>query len=76
MQFNAVVETNGRAVGLWRWLGVSNPLSPRSRRRSLTPEGLVGLHMMHRQLCPADGKLARLPGSVQRALGVEYWIGR
>ena len=49
MQFNAVVETNTRAVGLWRSLGLEVV--------GTVPEafdhpglGLVGLHVMHRRL--------------------------
>ncbi|MGN6743507.1 MAG: GNAT family N-acetyltransferase [Amnibacterium sp.] len=45
IQFNAVVETNVRAVGLWRSLGFriigTVPKAYRSRRH-----GLVGLHVM------------------------------
>ena len=49
MQFNAVVETNTRAVALWHSLGF--------RILATVPEafdhptaGLVGLHIMHRRL--------------------------
>lgn len=49
MQFNAVVETNARAVALWRSLGF--------RVLTTVPEafhhpehGYVGLHIMHRFL--------------------------
>ena len=49
MQFNAVVETNVRAVGLWQSLGFeivgTVPGAFRHRRA-----GPVGLHIMHRQL--------------------------
>jgi ribosomal protein S18 acetylase RimI-like enzyme len=45
IQFNAVVETNTRAVALWRSLGFqvigTVPKAFRSRRH-----GLVGLHVM------------------------------
>lgn len=55
MQFNAVVETNTRAVRLWQSLGF--------RILATVPEafdhpehGLTGLHLMHRALAPAgDG---------------------
>ena len=49
MQFNAVVETNTRAVALWRSLGF--------RILATVPEGFrhprhgfVGLHIMYRSL--------------------------
>lgn len=49
MQFNAVVETNAVAVGLWRSLGFevvgTVPEAFESRRH-----GRVGLHVMHRRL--------------------------
>lgn len=49
MQFNAVVETNTAAVGLWRDLGFevvgTVPRAFESRRH-----GRVGLHVMHRDL--------------------------
>ncbi|MGG5257857.1 N-acetyltransferase family protein [Phycicoccus avicenniae] len=49
MQFNAVVETNTAAVGLWRSLGFkvigTVPEAFDSRRH-----GRVGLHVMHRHL--------------------------
>jgi ribosomal protein S18 acetylase RimI-like enzyme len=49
MQFNAVVETNTAAVGLWRDLGFAIvgtvPEAFESRRH-----GRVGLHIMHRPL--------------------------
>lgn len=49
MQFNAVVETNTRAVALWRALGfdvlAAIPEAFRHPRR-----GYVGLHVMHRRL--------------------------
>lgn len=49
MQFNAVVETNVRAVALWRSLGFTTigtvPAAFRHRTR-----GLVGVHIMHRRL--------------------------
>jgi GNAT superfamily N-acetyltransferase len=48
MQFNAVVETNVGAVGLWRSLGfevlVTVPEAFNHRQR-----GLVGLHVMYQQ---------------------------
>lgn len=51
VQFNAVVETNARAVALWRSLGFrvigTVPKAFRSRRH-----GLVGLHVMW---LPLDG---------------------
>lgn len=49
VQFSAVVETNVRAVGLWRSLGFeivgTVPEAFRHPR-----QGLVGLHIMHRKL--------------------------
>ncbi len=54
MQFNAVVETNQAAVALWQRLGfrilATVPQAFRSRRH-----GLVGLHVMYRQLPPTGG---------------------
>ena len=49
MQFNAVVETNERAVGLWRSLGFETiGTVPEAFR---LPDGsLTGLHVMHRRL--------------------------
>ncbi|PRX50983.1 L-amino acid N-acyltransferase YncA [Prauserella shujinwangii] len=49
MQFNAVVETNTRAVALWRSLGFEIVGTvPEAFRH---PEhGYVGLHVMHRRL--------------------------
>ena len=49
MQFNAVVETNTGAVGLWRSLGfeVIGTLPEGFRHPS---RGYVGLHIMHRRL--------------------------
>lgn len=49
MQFNAVVETNLRAVGLWQSLGfdIVGTVPGAYRHRA---EGAVGLHIMHRQL--------------------------
>jgi ribosomal protein S18 acetylase RimI-like enzyme len=49
MQFNAVVETNTRAVALWRSLGFE--LLGTLPEGFLHPtEGYVGLHIMHRRL--------------------------
>ena len=49
MQFNAVVETNTRAVALWRSLGFE--VLATSRRASDHPaKGFVGLHIMYRRL--------------------------
>lgn len=49
MQFNAVVETNTRAVGLWRSLGFEViGTVPEAFRHSA--HGYVGLHVMHRRL--------------------------
>jgi GNAT superfamily N-acetyltransferase len=49
MQFNAVVETNTRAVALWHALGFvivgTVPAAFRHRR-----QGPVGVHIMHRRL--------------------------
>ncbi len=49
MQFNAVVETNERAVALWRSLGFETiGTVPEAFR---LPDGsLTGLHVMHRRL--------------------------
>lgn len=49
MQFNAVVETNTRAIALWRSLGfeVVGTL-PEGYRHPV--HGYVGLHIMHRRL--------------------------
>lgn len=49
IQFNAVVETNGRAVGLWRSLGFEVIGTVPDAFR--LPDGtLTGLHVMHRRL--------------------------
>ncbi|MEU8352698.1 GNAT family N-acetyltransferase [Streptomyces sp. NPDC048845] len=49
MQFNAVVETNTRAVALWRSLGFE--VLGTLPEGFLHPEkGYVGLHIMHRKL--------------------------
>ncbi len=49
MQFNAVVETNTRAVALWRSLGfeILGTLPEGFRHPT---DGYVGLHIMHRRL--------------------------
>jgi L-amino acid N-acyltransferase YncA len=49
MQFNAVVETNSRAVALWQSLGfeILATIPEAFRHPSL---GYVGLHIMHRRL--------------------------
>ncbi|MPZ81997.1 MAG: GNAT family N-acetyltransferase [Actinophytocola sp.] len=49
MQFNAVVSTNTRAVGLWRSLGfeILGTLPEGFRHPT---EGFVGLHIMYRKL--------------------------
>jgi ribosomal protein S18 acetylase RimI-like enzyme len=49
MQFNAVVETNVRAVALWRSLGF-DVLATVPEAFAHPSEGLVGLHIMHRWL--------------------------
>jgi L-amino acid N-acyltransferase YncA len=49
MQFNAVVETNTRAVALWRSLGFEIIGTVPEAFRHPT-EGYVGLHVMHRRL--------------------------
>lgn len=51
MQFNAVVETNERAVGLWTSLGFSVIGTVPAGFRHPTA-GPVGLHIMHRFLAP------------------------
>ncbi|HEU4404407.1 MAG TPA: GNAT family N-acetyltransferase [Polyangiaceae bacterium] len=49
MQFNAVVETNARAVALWRSLGFT--ILATVPEAFLHPSrGYVGLHIMHRRL--------------------------
>jgi GNAT superfamily N-acetyltransferase len=49
MQFNAVVETNVRAVALWRSLGFE--ILATVPEAFLHPtQGYVGLHIMHRSL--------------------------
>ncbi|GAA3756987.1 L-amino acid N-acyltransferase YncA [Spinactinospora alkalitolerans] len=49
MQFNAVVETNTRAVGLWRSLGFEVLATlPEGFRHPV--KGYVGLHIMYRGL--------------------------
>ena len=49
MQFNAVVETNTRAVALWRSLGFEVVATLPEGFRHAT-EGYVGLHIMYRAL--------------------------
>jgi len=49
MQFNAVVATNTRAVGLWRSLGFEIVGTAPEAFRHPT-EGYVGLHVMYRRL--------------------------
>ncbi|MER0247213.1 GNAT family N-acetyltransferase [Streptomyces sp. HSW2009] len=49
MQFNAVVETNTRAVGLWRSLGF-DIIGTLPEGFQHPTEGYVGLHIMHRHL--------------------------
>lgn len=49
MQFNAVVETNTRAVGLWRSLGFQIIGTVPEAFRHPTA-GYVGLHIMYRRL--------------------------
>lgn len=49
MQFNAVVETNTRAGGLWRPLGFETVGTVPEAFRHPTA-GFVGLHIMHRPL--------------------------
>jgi GNAT superfamily N-acetyltransferase len=49
MQFNAVVETNTRAVGLWRSLGFDVVATIPEGFEHPT-EGFVGLHIMYRRL--------------------------
>lgn len=49
MQFNAVVETNTRAVALWRSLGFEI-LGTLPEGFKHPVEGYVGLHIMYRQL--------------------------
>jgi GNAT superfamily N-acetyltransferase len=49
MQFNAVVETNTRAVALWRSLGFE-VIGTLPEGFAHPTEGYVGLHIMHRRL--------------------------
>jgi ribosomal protein S18 acetylase RimI-like enzyme len=49
MQFNAVVETNERAVRLWESLGFT-VLATVPEAFDHPVHGLVGLHVMHRTL--------------------------
>jgi GNAT superfamily N-acetyltransferase len=49
MQFNAVVETNTRAVALWRSLGFEIIGTVPEAFRHPT-DGYVGLHVMYRRL--------------------------
>ena len=49
MQFNAVVETNARAVALWRSLGFEI-LTTIPEAFHHPAKGYVGLHVMHRRL--------------------------
>lgn len=49
MQFNAVVETNTRAVALWRSLGFEVLATVPEAFRHPT-KGFVGLHVMYRRL--------------------------
>lgn len=49
VQFNAVVETNTRAVGLWRSLGFE-VIGTVPEAFAHPTEGYVGLHVMHRFL--------------------------
>ena len=49
MQFNAVVETNAPAVGLWRSLGFEI-IGTVPEAFDHPDRGLVGLHVMHRRL--------------------------
>jgi GNAT superfamily N-acetyltransferase len=49
MQFNAVVETNTRAIALWRSLGFEVLATvPEAFHHPVL--GFVGLHIMHRYL--------------------------
>lgn len=49
VQFNAVVETNARAVSLWRSLGFE-VIGTVPEAFAHPTEGYVGLHVMHRRL--------------------------
>jgi L-amino acid N-acyltransferase YncA len=49
MQFNAVVESNTRAVGLWRSLGFE-VLTTVPEAFNHPTDGYVGLHIMYRRL--------------------------
>lgn len=48
MQFNAVVSTNTRAIGLWRSLGFAVVGTVPNAFRHVT-HGLVDIHIMHRE---------------------------
>ena len=50
MQFNAVVETNAAAVGLWRSLGF-DVIATLPEGFDHATKGFVGLHIMYRKLC-------------------------
>jgi hypothetical protein len=49
MQFNAVVESNTRAVALWRLLGFAVLATVPEAFKHPT-DGYVGLHIMYRRL--------------------------
>lgn len=53
MQFNAVVETNTRAVALWQSLGFE-VLATVPEAFDHARRGLVGLHVMYLRLAPAS----------------------
>jgi L-amino acid N-acyltransferase YncA len=64
VQFNAVVETNAPAVALWQALGFRVVGTvPRAFRHP--DHGLVGLHVMHRDLsAPLAAAAVRSPAAV------------
>ncbi|ASW53053.1 GNAT family N-acetyltransferase [Plantactinospora sp. KBS50] len=67
IQFNAVVETNTRAVRLWRSLGFE-VLATVPEAFHHPVHGYVGLHIMHRRLAP-PGPIATPPGPATAPTG-------
>lgn len=64
MQFNAVVETNTRAVRLWQSLGF-RILATVPEAFSHPRHGLTGLHIMHRSLPEGETGPVRDSGGVR-----------
>ena len=64
IQFNAVVETNTRAVGLWRSLGFSIiGTIPEAFQHPV--HGYVGLHIMYLPLEPLHDRGEYQPSAVE-----------